>query len=252
MNHTSTSEKHKERGIGQFLVYVLISIFFVGAAFKWNARQSVDNVSLKGTTYITSDEIKLLYQSDTTSKQQSFDLAQTRDLVLKHPFVRNASIEHINSRNVAITITERKPIAVILNSNGTLKYVDDENVILPYRVINGMADLPLLRGITLNSTDIIDTVQLQQCVEILRLLSGDTLRNVGSDISEVIYNRQNNTVRLKTSESNAVILLGSVETAKSNLNKLSYVYDYCTKQNNTRIQGIIDLRWKDKVIIKNG
>ncbi|MBL7974945.1 MAG: FtsQ-type POTRA domain-containing protein [Candidatus Kapabacteria bacterium] len=251
MNHTSTSELHKERGIGQFLVYVLVALFFVGAAIKWNSRQKITNLSLKGNTYITTEEIQSLCTQDSTESNSTIDLAQTRSLVLQHPFVRNASVEHINSNNVSITITERVPIAVLLLNDGSLKYVDEENVILPYRVINGMADLPLIRGLQKNSSLEIDTNYLQKCVALLNQVTHETQKYIANDISEMIVNRQLGLLKLKTSESNATILMGSMETVEENLSKLNAMYEYCSKQNNMRLQGLVDLRWKNKVIIRN-
>lgn len=243
------SERHAERGIGQFIVYVLVVLFFVAAGIHWRAKQHTDRIAVQGATYLPADEV--IGMIDSTSADSSVARAKLADMrmqVLKHPFVKTASVQREGTRSIAINITERVPIAVLVSDDGTMHYVDEEYVLMPYRVVQTACDLPLIRG--LMKTGLPDSTNLRTIVDLLKETQrrGDGI--LYKDISEVRFNASSHSVSLATAESGTDIIVGSIDSYHEKIDALLAFYRYAGKQNNARIRSVVDLRWKDRIIIR--
>jgi hypothetical protein len=174
-------------------------------------------------------------------------LAVVRQAVLSHKFIRSASVYREADGGIAIDIVERSPIAVISDEAGLLRYLDEDAVLLPYRMIKIGNDVPVIHGVTSNGR--IDTSAIRGVVSLLTQLRDQDEIQVFNDVSEIDFHEKEKTYFLTTSTANTRIIFGQLDKYEEKIGRLlSYLKSY-GKQDNLRAASLIDLRWSNRVII---
>ncbi|MBL7998669.1 MAG: hypothetical protein JNL32_08545, partial [Candidatus Kapabacteria bacterium] len=208
-NSASVSEKNKERGIGQFIVYAVLAASVIAASVKWKSRFTASSIVFKGNTSVTESDLRAYIKQDTSIQQnQQYDLSTLRSLVLHHPLVQDANVVHTDNETVVITIKERQPAALIASNNGRLRYVDAQYVMIPYEAVRRHADVPIVYGIS-NDTSNCDTILLKQVMEAFIVNADGQIPSFSGDVSEIRV--ENQTVTLVTADEHIRIRCGRLD-----------------------------------------
>ncbi len=240
--------KKTDRGIGQFVVYLIIVVFVVGAAWRWHSQQLVKGLNISGLHYMTEQEIREALDSTVVpAKVSDVHLQAIRLKLLQLPFVAQVNVQHGNDNSIDIEVKERQPIALCIRSNGDMQYLDNEAVVLPYRAIAGSNDLPVIRG--LDPQGSVDTTIAHQMCEMLLDMQRERSALVYNDISELRYNEEKSSYILESSADGTQILFGGFENHSQKVHNLCSFFHYASQQNNQGAASLIDLRWSKKVFV---
>ncbi len=243
-----TQHKKSERGIGQFIVYLIIVVFVIGAGLRWRSQQELRAVHVSGLQYMSEAEVLAVLDSTIVPRKMAdIKLHIVRTAVLTLPYVHNVVVERNNENEINIQVTERKPLALIVRSGGDLQYVDDESVLLPYRFLANGSDVPIVRGIDRNGS--IDTVVLQSVITMLRELRSEENALVFNDISELRYDSDKKTYSFESSADASNVLFGSFDNHAEKIRNLCSLVRYVGQQQNQGAASLIDVRWAKKVFV---
>ncbi len=237
-----------ERGIGQFIVYLIILVFVIGAGLRWRSQQEFHGLRISGLHYMNESEIRSVLDSTLLPRKMSdIRLHDIRSAVLRVPYVQNAVVQRSNENEIEIQVTERKPLALIVRAGGDMQYVDDQSVILPYRVLQNGSDVPILRGIDRNGS--IDSSVLQHAGIVLNELRNEESSLVFNDISELRYSEEERSYSFESSADGTKILFGGFENHSEKVRNLCSLIRYTGQQNDQGAASLIDLRWSNKVFV---
>ncbi|MFM8569237.1 MAG: cell division protein FtsQ/DivIB [Candidatus Kapaibacterium sp.] len=251
MDSVATRGRHAsgpERGIGQFIVYALLVVFVVAAGLRWRSQQELREVRILGLHSLAESEVRqVLDFSLVPRKVADVDLQAVRRAVLDLPFVRNAVVQRVSENSIEITVTEREPLALLVNVTGEAAFLDAEAVVIPYRHLSQGRDLPVIRGIS--GPGGMDTAAKRDVVTLLREMRSTEGKMLYDDISEIAYDRGKRSFSMETSADASLVLFGTFD---NHTEKVSNLYSL----RRTSVPGIvsgaatvIDVRWKDKMFI---
>lgn len=241
-----------ERGVGQFLVYSLVGLFFIAAALQWRSKQHTQEITVQGSTYLASNELlRLIDTSVKNSAVHKVKLAEVRHQLQQHPFVKRVSVEHKGIRDVQIVVDERKPIAAMLSPNGSLAFVDEEYVVMPYRVLATAGDVPLVRGLYKQS-GVLDSALVKTVVDFLQQCKDEEQGLIYKDISELHINPLYQSCNFVTADGGIKVLFGTMNNADTKLKNLILYYKNAGMLTSAKRPNSIDVRWSGKVIATQG
>lgn len=129
---------------------VLGAIGFAGwRGWQWRAQLECRRIVVEGTRHAAPVAIKQLVGVDTSQALYDIDPLAVADSVRRHPWVRDAEVARRPSGTLAITVTERRPVALALSPEGKPShYLDADGYRMPADVPGPAYDVPLLRGAT--------------------------------------------------------------------------------------------------------
>ncbi len=237
-----------DRGVGQFIVYALIVLAVIGAGVRWRSQQEVRGVRISGILYIKESEVRsLLDSSIVPSKMADVHLNDIRLKVMSLPYVRNATVQRVSENEIEIRIQERHPKALVVRSQGDLQYIDEDAVLLPYRLVPSGNDVPIIRGVDNNGT--FDTTALRNACSIIAEMSLPENGQVINDISELKYDSETKSYSFESSAEASKVLFGSFENSREKVSNLCSYFAFANKQNDPRAASLIDLRWAQRVFV---
>ncbi len=126
--------------IGLVLGIVAVAL----GAHSWKRDLPVSSVRVEGNAIVSSSELLQLAAIPRNARLFSVDLAAVRKRILQNPFIRAASVNRQGPGGITITVTERRPVALL--AAGQLLAVDEEGIVLPAVKSDQLFDLPVLTG----------------------------------------------------------------------------------------------------------
>jgi cell division septal protein FtsQ len=102
----------------------------------------VRHVEVRGTQYLSAEEVAMRLQADTTISIWH-DLAPLRNRVLGHPQVADARVGRRLPATVVVTVTETLPVALVSSPQGMQPY-DSAGRALPIDPARALLDLPVI------------------------------------------------------------------------------------------------------------
>lgn len=126
---------------------VLLVMGLVGwQGWKWQSDLRCQYITVDGNAHAERDTLLSLARVDTMQRLYSIDPVLVADRLRRHPWVREAEATRRPTGTLAITVQERRPVALALDAEGLpAYYLDGQGYMMP--VENGPAhDVPLLRG----------------------------------------------------------------------------------------------------------
>ena len=146
---TSTGRKRaaRDRAI-RALSYLVIAVIILGLSlglgYHFSRDSNVDQIAVTGNRYTTSEQIIKMAAIPKGIQTDSLDVLKVMTNIEKLPWIREARLSMSPFGKMEILVTERRPIALIMQGNASV-YVDADGVKMP--VIQGKpVDVPLLYG----------------------------------------------------------------------------------------------------------
>lgn len=242
---TPNTEAKKGKLLPWATAIMLVVGIAVLAAIYWNKNVTVDEVTFSGNTMTDSEELYKTANVPLGIHPDSLDLSGVVNRVEKIDYVKTA-IPYIEpSGELNIQITERKPIALLIEDERKI-YVDSEGIKLP--LIDGKSfDLPLVYGFNASANN--DTLNSQAFKQISSFLL-DAQRNKFGwiTISEVAYNEEEGVVAL--SQENGVKLLFGSNDFQTKLENWETFYTEVIRVKGIQAMQQVDLRFTNQVVTR--
>ena len=199
---------------------------------------AVKNISIIGNKYINSQEILDLLDYEKNKSVFDFNIRDVKNNIEKIPFIKNAQISLKLPDGLEIQITERVPIALIINNNNKM-FIDCENNFLPVNPKSIISfPVPLL-----NIKDI--PISKNSSISIIRHLheTYDKMYNHLSEISE-----SNNSITLITDTKTKIFI--NPNMIINNLNKLKKFDEAFNVITDIEKYKYINLKFNNQIVVK--
>jgi cell division protein FtsQ len=132
------------RRLGYLVIALIILGLSVGLGYHFSRDSKVEQIAVTGNHYTTSDQIIKQAAIPRGVFADSLDVMKVMENIEKLPWVREARLSMSPFGRMDISVTERRPIALLMQGD-RLVYVDADGVKMP--VIQGRpVDVPLLYG----------------------------------------------------------------------------------------------------------
>ncbi|HKJ32518.1 MAG TPA: FtsQ-type POTRA domain-containing protein [Balneolales bacterium] len=222
-------------------VLVVIGVVIIG----YNASKSViiQKVTVDGESFTNPQSIIRKARVPLNMAPDSIDFLKIIHNVERLPYIEQAYVRVIPPKTLHIHVTERKPIAMLVNGSHKI-YVDSCGVKLP--IIEGKAeDVPLVYGFNANNNG--DTVKTKSFREVSHFLT-DVQKNklANLTISEVTYTSKDGVVAL--SQDNGVKLIFGKKDYNERLTYWDAFYRQVVPQKGIDRFAYVDLRYKGQIV----
>jgi hypothetical protein len=227
------------------LIVVVFSGLFV-FSYSWQSNSLNEQLVIEGNTIISSNEFeKIIGDSLKTRSEALFEIKQK---VKEHPFVKSAYVTHKNAEYIGVEIDEKIPIAITIDEEGNLGYIDNNGEYLPFRNFPKYSNLPILRGLFNYSA--VDTAALIGFLTILGDLYDRNDVKLHQNVSEIVYNKYLKSFKIIFSDPYSIYEMGSIQSITEKMNNLSTIAD--SKYRNIELfsYDYIDLRWENPILYK--
>lgn len=244
-------DKDKRSFLYSRLLTILIIVGGVFAlAYMWKSKQRLQSITVVGIKTLTEQEIleRVGIEQDEHPFLRDIQLAEIRQKIKQHPFVRSATVAHGENGKISIAIEERLPVAALKGLDGDLKYIDRDGVVLPYRLFSVVSDVPIVHGIEIDGK--INSTTLSDLVQILKELQNARSGELYQAMSELFYRQNNNSFLMRSTESGITVNLGkSIDLPE----KFGYLFRFWTLElprlEKKSIE-YIDLQWEGQLVVK--
>ena len=253
MRRKRTVKPARYRSAAVMLVFVLASLTALAyVADQW--RYSVEGVTVvvKGNEIATEADIVARTGVTDTTVLASMDLLEVRRNILDNPFVKDVDVTRDPPCTLVIEITERTPIAMLLDVNGKDWLVDEDGFILPAISSRAVHDLPVLTGAEdvdgLQPGSRVVQQQVQKALQVLR--SAESVQpGLGSMISEINLEEDRDLI-LYTLEGGVPVILGSPVRLDEKFRAFLAFWDNVAMKYDPMSLEYIDLRFREQVVVK--
>ena len=236
---------------GKFLMIVLV-LGIMGAALgahSWKQELPVSAIRVEGNALVSRAEILRLAGISPQAKLFAVDLADVQKRILQNAFIRSVSVNRQGPEGIAITVTERRPVALLAIAE--LLSVDEEGTVLPAVKSDQLFDLPVLTGALPEAECVpgkrITTAPLQ---EALRALSA--ARKMDEElfqrISEITV-LENGVLVMHTVEAGVPVILGQGAMPEK-LVRFDGFWRQIVERRGPKFLQQVDLRFEDQVIAR--
>jgi hypothetical protein len=146
----------KKNALRSFLTIIIISSSAVGLFFGYRSIgagikkiQSSEMLTVKGVIVSGNKNVQtdiILKKAELTESKKIYEIHQKKisDSLSSNPWIEKVKVTKNWSRKIVISITERKPIALV--SFGKIFYMDKTGVLIPL-VKNVISEMPLISGV---------------------------------------------------------------------------------------------------------
>jgi len=117
-------------------------------ANKWRNREYVNKFTIKGNITLSENDILTSagLKADSLIKLEDINLVFIRDRIAKHPEIKKVVVTSEPPAELVIEIVEKKPIAVLANTND-LSLIDEEKEVFSFKNYDKAFDLPVITGL---------------------------------------------------------------------------------------------------------
>lgn len=126
---------------------MLIALLIIFAN-KWRNREYVNKFTIKGNITLSENDILTSagLKADSLIKLEDINLVFIRDRIAKHPEIKKVVVTSEPPAELVIEIVEKKPIAVLANTND-LSLIDEEKEVFSFKNYDKAFDLPVITGL---------------------------------------------------------------------------------------------------------
>jgi len=238
-------------GIGTFFVLAGIAGLAVLAA-QW--RHSVVGVDLaiSGLRLTSEQQIRAAVGVTDTSTLADIDLLEIRHAILENPFVKDVKVSRDPPRILRITVTERTPIAMVLNVQMRDWLLDEDGFVLPSERSATVHDLPVLTGAAVAGdlepgVRIIDPA-VQKALQVLKFAARLDRRYL--QLFSEINLSPNRDLILYTLEGGVPVIFGPHLRIEEKLRAFSAFWENVAVKYDPASLEYVDLRWKEQVVTR--
>jgi len=233
---------------------LLLVVFFVsGVIYLSNSYaepQKLTNIIVTGNSAVSTNEIISKINLNNIEKTGSLKtLSELKKQIEKNPYIDYSCVYQKNSSEIVVEIHEKKPVAILIDEKGNNYFISKDASILPYKLIHLKNDYPIIRGINVSGNR--NTKVVKSALDLITLIDNDESHELSKAISEVVYNPVDKNFKVILSESGKEILIGSSSEAENKSEKLRVVLQNLAQEQNLGDAELIDLRWKNQIVVKN-
>ncbi len=212
-----------------------------------SSEETVGSVSIKGTNIVAQSEVEAALGFNPDTPKKKIDLDSARRKIESIPYVRAAYPSRSAGEKIKVQIEERVPVAALIDPSGRVAFTDETGASLPYRRLDNYKDLPLIRGIV--NSGIVDSTALVGAIQILKLMrESEFLYELCSEIS---YDDRFESYKIILADGEARVFVGSDDGLNAKIGKLEEFVRRKIQTLKLSDLEYIDLRWTDRVIVKN-
>jgi cell division protein FtsQ len=216
-------------------------------ARSWSESLRLSSVTVRGTQYLTEDEVRTLTALPDSVLLSSIDLEELYSRVVRHPYVKGASVNREFPSSVRITIEERTPAAVLVSSRMAL--VDTEGVVLPVRHGEPLRGLAVISG-SFVIPQVGDTVKYPPVREALGIIRATKdAESVLHELFSEIHISQNGDFTLYSAVGGVPVLIGNEITAEKLIVFREFWLSEVLPEGPNRIH-LIDLRYNGQIVTR--
>jgi len=250
MDRTSKSARGRTGWVLLLTVLLLSGVVTIAiTANSWKHDFRVLRVRTQGNTIVADSDIVGMAAILKNGRLFDVDLNGTRLRVQGNPFMKSVSVAREIPDGIAITVTERRPIAALVLDR--ILYLDAEGYVLPPVRSGKVFDLPVLTG-ELPAADClpgrqIRTRRLREALEILT-----TAERVGDDLYHMIseiHCAGDSTYVLFTAESGVPVVFGRGDIAVKLVKLDGFWKQIVIPRGATQLK-TVDLRFADQVVAR--
>ncbi len=236
--------KKKRRGwysiIGALVLIIGFSIGYV--RFK---NVSAKRILVEGNFYTNEDDILRKASIPSDVSPDSVDLYAVIKRIEQLPFIKQADIAILPPSQLKITITERRPIALLLNGSKKA-LVDADGLVMP-QLFDKTPHVPLLFGFPIRAVN--DTLKGESFEKVSQFLTALQMHQVGNaTISEVAWSDTEGVVAM--SSDNGVKLIFGTENPTESLDSWESFYAQIVPKVGIETLAEVDLRYRGQVITR--
>ena len=218
-------------------------------ANSWKHDFRVLRVRTQGNSIVADSDIVRTAAVLKNGKLFDVDLNGTRLRVQQNPFMKSVSVTREIPDGIAITVTERRPIAALVLDR--VLYLDAEGYVLPPVRSGKVFDVPVLTG-ELPATDCLPGQQIRtrRLREALQILT--TAERVGDDLYHMIseiHCAGDSTYLLFTAESGVPVVLGRGDIARKLVKRDGFWKQVVVQRGAAHLK-TVDLRFADQVVVR--
>ena len=233
--------------IGILVVFIILSIL----SSNWFNSQAIKSIKINGNIIVSNGEIYDIINDETIDFAiDDIDLYGIKKKIEMHPYISIAKV-WINSKGVlSVEIKENIPIAIIIDSDNNLKFVDDKANVMPYRFYKGFTNLPIINNVFIKG--IVNKPAVKGAILILTELMTN-YKNLSNSISEIRYSEHRKMYELLLTDIDCPIFFGRADNISDKLANLYVFWKNKLVVASSDISELryIDVRWKDVVIVRN-
>lgn len=235
----------KHTYVQMIMIFVVIGGLVISAnTFTGSSR--IDSITVEGNLIVPDKEyFDCLTIFD--SPKPNVTLSQIKEEIKSHPYVDDIELYHKSSGRVVVEIVEKRPIAILVGSDGNFDYVDSDGNILAYKVYRNSESLPLIRKINLGEKK--SASKLESAVRLIKSLKNYKDKALYEQTSEIIYDRTVDGFNIIFGDHSKKVCMGSNRNIDDKMEKLSAYYRQHLIKGNKEIASL-DLRWANQLIVK--
>ena len=253
MRRKKTVRPMRYRSVGIMMFFVLAGIAGLAVlAAQW--RDSVVGVELEvnGIGITSEAQIRSAAGVSDTSVLAELDLLEIRHAVLENPFIKDADVTRDPPRILRIDVTERTPIAVLLNVQMRDWLIDEDGYVLPATRSATVHDLPVLTGAEgiqeLEPGVRVVEARVQKALHVLKYASrvDNELLRLFSEINL----SQGRDLVLYTLEGGVPVLFGPHTRVEEKLRSFRAFWENVAMKYDPASLEYVDLRWRQQVVTR--
>ncbi len=217
-------------------------------ARSWNSGQVVQEITVEGNKNISVGEITDIVKNYALNRSKSdIDMAGIKRLLESNPYILSAAVKDDGVKELRLVIKEREPVAMVQNREGELSLVGNDGNIMPYRLLGGISNLPMISGA--NCYNRMDTSAIRGAVKIVEELNLESSKPLDNLVSEICFDWSTRSYTLLTTCEGVKVHVGRAEDLSSKLGSLKRFWLDGFKMLNDLGKTNIDVRWAERVII---
>lgn len=222
---------------------IVIAGFLIG--YYRHKHAVMQRILVEGNYYTSQEAIIAKANIPADVSPDSVDLSKVIASIEKLPFIKLAEVSVIPPSQIKISVTERKPVALLLD--GAKKaLVDQHGIILP-QLHSKTPNVPLLYGFTIAQVgDTLNTTVFADMSQFLSALEKYPLSN--ATISELAWNSKNGVVAMSTE--NGIKLIFGRENPENALKSWESYYTQIVPKQGLNDLSEVDLRYNGLVITR--
>lgn len=235
-----------------FSIIFLAAVMLVTLIWFYNNQVFVlQAVKIQGNRFVSKEEIFELAEVDFHQDLVKLKTDEIERRIRSHGLIEEVSVSRFFPSTLKIRVKERSLLAVI--SGSAISAVDVKGMILTQFPPEAVYDLPVITGFRFRTNSNGDREpeepeRVHQAVAFLNLLRSMDLV-IYHELSELHYSASNGFV-LFLKYNNLPVILGT-ENLVEKLHYLSIIYYRLMEKNELATAKVIDLRFKDQVIVRN-
>ncbi|MGD8747967.1 MAG: cell division protein FtsQ/DivIB [Balneolaceae bacterium] len=222
---------------------LLLGLAVIGGIY-WSSTMTVKEVRFRGNHLVSLNDLKKVK----VPMGLSPDSMNFRDIMHRYeqiPYVKRANISVEPSGNLLVTISERHPLAMLVDGDHKI-YVDRDGIRLPLRFGGGI-DVPILYGFSAKPmSDTLDSDGFEAAADFLINVRRRPVSN--ATISEVAWTKDEGIVAL-TNQNGVKLIFGYGGYAKR-LRDWEAFYGQVIKQKGIEKMKTIDLRFEGQIVTR--